>query len=58
MSHLAIPRIKKIIRESTLKEAKALVKKALSFNTGSEVRAYVNDYMNKRFPEDFPIEED
>jgi len=58
MSHLAIPRIKKIIRESSHKEAKALVKKALTFNTASEVRAYVSRYMRKRFPEDFQIEED
>lgn len=58
MSHLAIPRIKKIIRESSLREAKALLKKALSFNTASEVRAYVHDYMSKHFPEDFLIEED
>ncbi len=58
MNHLAIPRIKKIIRESTLEESKTLLKKALSFNTASEVRAYVCDYMTKRFPDEFQIEED
>ena len=58
MNHLAIPRIKKIIRESTLEESKLLLKKALSFNTASEVRAYVHDYMVKRFPDEFQIEED
>ena len=58
MNHLAIPRIKKIIRESTLEESKLLLKKALTFNTASEVRAYVHDYMVKRFPDEFPIEED
>jgi phosphotransferase system enzyme I (PtsI) len=58
MNHLAIPRIKKIIRESTLEESKLLLKKALTFNTASEVRSYVHDYMVKRFPEEFQIEED
>jgi phosphotransferase system enzyme I (PtsI) len=57
MNHLAIPRIKKIIRESTLKESKIVLKKALSFNTASEVRSYVNDYMIKRFPDEFNVEE-
>ena len=35
MNHLAIPRIKKIIRESTLEESKVLLKKAMSFNTAA-----------------------
>jgi phosphotransferase system enzyme I (PtsI) len=58
MNHLAIPRIKKIIRESTLEESKLLLKKALTFNTASEVRSYVHDYMAKRFPDEFKMEED
>ncbi len=58
MNHLAIPRIKKIIRESTVKESKLLLEKALSFNTASEVRAYVVDYMMGRFPDEFQKEED
>jgi phosphotransferase system enzyme I (PtsI) len=58
MNSLAIPRIKKIIRESTLAESKLMLKKALSFNTASEVRAYVNDYMVRRFPDEFKNEED
>jgi len=58
MNHLAIPRIKKIIRESTVKESKLLLEKALSFNTASEVRAYVVDYMMGRFPDEFKKEED
>ncbi|MBN1363618.1 MAG: phosphoenolpyruvate--protein phosphotransferase [Syntrophaceae bacterium] len=58
MSHLAIPRIKKIIRESTLKESKLILKKALSFSTAPEVRSYVQNYMLKRFPEEFKAEED
>jgi phosphotransferase system enzyme I (PtsI) len=58
MNHLAIPRIKKIIRESTIKESKILLEKALTFNTASEVRAYVVDYMMGRFPDEFQKEED
>jgi len=58
MSHLAIPRIKRIIRQSSLKQAKALLKKALSFNTASEVRAYVQSFMMSHFPEEFQKEED
>jgi len=58
MNSLAIPRIKKIIRESTLEESKLMLKEALSFNTASEVRAYVNDYMVRRFPDEFQNEDD
>ena len=58
MNHLAIPRIKKIIRESTLQESKLLLKKAMSFNTAAEVRACVHEYMLERFPDEFQKEED
>jgi phosphotransferase system enzyme I (PtsI) len=58
MNSLAIPRIKKIIRESTLAESKLMLKKALSFNTASDVRAYVNDYMVRRFPDEFKNEDE
>jgi hypothetical protein len=34
------------------------LEKALSFNTASEVRAYVVDYMMGRFPDEFQNEED
>jgi phosphotransferase system enzyme I (PtsI) len=58
MNHLAIPRVKKIIRESTLQESKLLLKKAMSFNTAAEVRACVQEYMVERFPGEFQKEED
>ncbi len=58
MSHLAIPRIKRIIRGSTLKEAKVLLEKAMSFSVASEVRAYLQDYMTQHFPKEFQKEED
>ena len=58
MNHLAIPRVKKIIRESTLQESKLLLKKAMSFNTAAEVRACVLEYMLERFPGEFQKEDD
>jgi phosphotransferase system enzyme I (PtsI) len=58
MNHLAIPRIKRIIRESTIKESKVLLEKALTFSTASEVRAYVQNYMMGRFPDEFEKEEE
>jgi phosphotransferase system enzyme I (PtsI) len=58
MNHLAIPRIKRIIRESSFKESKVLLEKALTFSTASEVRAYVQDYMIGRFPDEFQKEEE
>ncbi|HDQ04765.1 MAG TPA: phosphoenolpyruvate--protein phosphotransferase [Deltaproteobacteria bacterium] len=58
MNHLAIPRIKRIIRESTLEESKLVLKKVLKFNTSREVRNYVQNYMMERFPEEFQNEED
>ena len=58
MSHLAIPRIKRIIRASSLRDAKVLLQNAMSFNVASEVRAYVQDYMTQHFPNEFQKEED
>ncbi len=58
MNHLAVPRIKKIIRESKLEESKLLLEKALSFNMASEVREYVQNYMKERFPVEFQNEND
>jgi len=58
MNSLAIPRIKKIIQESTIQESKILLEKALTFDTASEVRAYVNDYMVRRFPDEFQNEDE
>ncbi len=53
MNHLAIPRIKRIIQQCTLAEASELTNKALSFNSATDVRAYVQDHMFQRFPDEF-----
>jgi phosphotransferase system enzyme I (PtsI) len=58
MNHLAIPRIKRIIRKSSLKEAKILLNKAMTFNAASEVRGYVEKHMRQKFPEEFEKVED
>ena len=57
MNPLAIPRVKKIIRGSTMKEARALLKKVMTFATATEIRAWVGKTMQERFPEEFPNSE-
>jgi phosphotransferase system enzyme I (PtsI) len=58
MNHLAIPRIKRVVRDATVEESKILLKKALSFGTSHEVRDYVQKYMMKRFPDEFVCEDE
>ena len=53
MNPLAIPRVKKIVREATLEESKALLDSVLVFTTAEEIEQHVRDYMIRRFPEDF-----
>lgn len=53
MNHLAIPRIKRILQRSSLKESRKLLAQALSYNNAAEVRAYVQDYMIHHFPDEF-----
>jgi phosphotransferase system enzyme I (PtsI) len=57
MNPLAIPRVKRIIRGSTMKEAKAMLKKVMAFSSASEIREYVEQTMRDRFPDDFAINE-
>jgi len=51
MTPLAIPRVKRIIRESTLEESKKLLQKVMTFSVASDIEEYVETYMRKRFPE-------
>ena len=55
MNPLAIPRVKKIIRGSTLKESKALLNKVMTLSSTAEIRAFVDAAMRKRFPEEFQV---
>jgi phosphotransferase system enzyme I (PtsI) len=53
MNPLAIPRVKRIIRASTQREARRLIKRVFSFTSAAEIRPYVESYMRKRFPDAF-----
>jgi phosphotransferase system enzyme I (PtsI) len=55
MTPLAIPRVKRIIRRSTLKESKELLDTVITFSTVGEIETYVRNYMVEKFPEDFPM---
>ncbi|MBN2282941.1 MAG: phosphoenolpyruvate--protein phosphotransferase [Deltaproteobacteria bacterium] len=55
MTPLAIPRIKKIMRESTYSESTELIQNILGFMEAHEVEEYVRDYMTERFPELCPV---
>jgi len=55
MNPLAIPRVKKIIQGSTLRESKALLKKVMTLSSSAEISALVDAVMRKRFPEEFQI---
>ena len=57
MNPLAIPRVKKIIRDSTLMECKELLKRVMTFSTAAEIEEFVRSYVTQRFPEDFPVNE-
>jgi phosphoenolpyruvate-protein phosphotransferase (PTS system enzyme I) len=57
MNHLAIPRIKRIIQQSTLSESRILLTQAMSYNNAIDVRTYVQDYMSERFPDEFQKKE-
>ncbi|HOI73329.1 MAG TPA: phosphoenolpyruvate--protein phosphotransferase [Syntrophales bacterium] len=57
MNPLAIPRVKRIIRASTRKESRRLLKRIFAFSSAAEIRSHVEDYMHSRFPEAFPAAE-
>ncbi len=56
MTPLAIPRVKKIIRKSTVRESKELLEKVMTFSTAPEIEEYVKEYMIRRFPECCPVD--
>ena len=49
----SIPKVKKILRKVTLKEARELADHALSLSTSEEVNRFINNEMRSRFPSDF-----
>ena len=56
ITSMAIPRVKKIIRNSTMRESKELLKKVMTFPTAAEIEKFVRSYMIQRFPEVFPVD--
>jgi len=57
MNPLAIPRVKKIIRGTTLQESKTLLERAMAFSSSVEIRAFVEAEMRRHFPEEFQVKE-
>jgi len=53
MNPVLIPRVKKIIRETTVEESKALLKRVMAFTSAVEIREYVEKTMKDRFPGEF-----
>ncbi|HPJ96252.1 MAG TPA: phosphoenolpyruvate--protein phosphotransferase [Syntrophales bacterium] len=53
MNPTLIPRVKKIIRETTVAESKDLLQRVMSFSSAVEVREYVEKTMRERFPGEF-----
>jgi phosphotransferase system enzyme I (PtsI) len=53
MNPMAIPVVKRVIRMTSLKEARELARQALLKSTEAEVNDYVSREMNDRFPEIF-----
>ncbi len=53
MNPTLIPRVKKIIRETTVAESKALLQRVMTFSSAVEVREYVEKTMRERFPGEF-----
>ena len=53
MDSHSIPRVKKIINQSTIKDAKEFSNKILSLNSTKEINRFIHTNMLKRFPLDF-----
>jgi phosphotransferase system enzyme I (PtsI) len=53
MNPTLIPRVKKIIRESSVEESKVLLDQVMEFTAAVEVREYVEKVMRERFPGEF-----
>ncbi len=49
----SIPKVKKILRKVTLKDARELADHALSLSTSKEINRFINSEMRSRFPSDF-----
>lgn len=55
MTPLAIPRVKKIIRQASIRESRELLSRVMQFSMVGEIEEYVRNYMVAKFPDDFPL---
>jgi phosphotransferase system enzyme I (PtsI) len=55
MNPLAIPRVKRIVREMNFAEARALVDRAMQLRTAKEVEDLLRGEMTRRFPRTFSV---
>ncbi|RME07218.1 MAG: phosphoenolpyruvate--protein phosphotransferase, partial [Deltaproteobacteria bacterium] len=53
MTPISIPRVKQIIRESTIEEAKRIAEACMTFSTAEEIERFVANEMATLFPEHF-----
>lgn len=53
MNALAVPRVKKIIRNANLEECKLYLQDVLQFSTAEQINQYLRDLAWRRFREDF-----
>jgi phosphotransferase system enzyme I (PtsI) len=53
MHPIAIPRVKKILRQSTRTESEGLLRKIFEFATAKETERFIRERMAERFPDDF-----
>jgi phosphotransferase system enzyme I (PtsI) len=53
MNPMAIPRLKRIIRMTTYREARTFLEKIFSLSTTEETNAWVRKEMNRLFPDTF-----
>ncbi len=53
MNPLSIPQVKRIIRMSTIEEAREIVDEVFKFATAEEIHVYLRNRLAKRFPDEF-----
>jgi phosphotransferase system enzyme I (PtsI) len=58
MNPLAVPRVKKIIRNASLEESKVFLNEVLQFSTAGQINDYLCKLAWRRFREDFELFED
>jgi len=58
MNPLAVPRVKKIIRNASLEESKVFLNEVLQFTTAGQINDYLCKLAWRRFREDFELFED